>query len=210
MLLRTKNISFQYARGKSLNFADIELALGEHLAIVGNSGCGKTTLMHLLSGLLKPMSGEIFWGEKNIVKLSQAQLDNFRGKTMGIAFQQSFLVRSLTVAENIAAVCFFAGVKFDKKYITTLSEILSVQNLQNKYPSELSGGERQRVCLLRALAHRPKVVFADEPTANLDDKHATDLINLLFSSAQASGSSIIIVTHDQRIKPYFEKKIALV
>jgi putative ABC transport system ATP-binding protein len=165
--------------------------------------------MHLLSGLLKPKSGDIFWGEKNIVKLSQGQLDNFRGKTMGIAFQQSFLVRSLTVAENIAAVCFFAGVKFDKKYIAALSEILSVQNLQDKYPSALSGGERQRVCLLRAVAHRPQVVFADEPTANLDDKHTADLINLLFSSAQASGSSIIIVTHDQRIKPYFDKKIAL-
>lgn len=177
--------------------------------ITGNSGSGKTTLLHLLSGLLKIQDGKIIIGESNLSEFNQKELDRFRGKNIGLVFQQPKFISSINVLANIQAAQFFGRGKVDKSAALTLLDELGIAEKAQKNTNQLSGGERQRLAIARALAAKPKIVLADEPTSSLDDENAELVYELLHQEALKNGATLIVVTHDQRLKSKFENIVAL-
>jgi len=169
-----------------LKFPDFSLSKGEQALILGQSGCGKTTLLHLLSGLLKPNSGDVDVANENISKMSGARLDNFRGANIGIVFQTPHFIEALTVKEN-----------------------LRVESKLNAKLNALSVGEKQRVSIARALVNSPALILADEPTSALDDKNCDAVLKLVREQAKKHNSTLLIVTHDNRLKDQFDKRIEL-
>jgi len=208
-MLQTENLQYAYDANTKLAFPDIRCETGEKLLLLGNSGCGKTTLLHLLGGLLTPKEGQVSVGDTNISQLSGAKLDQFRGKNIGIIFQKSHFVRSLTVGENLALAQQLAGEKTDKSRIQHLLNRLNIGHKFNSKTSSLSQGEQQRVAIARALINKPKVILADEPTSALDDKNTEEVIQLLEESANEVQATLIVVTHDGRLKERFKNYISL-
>jgi putative ABC transport system ATP-binding protein len=174
------------------------------------NGVGKTTLLHLLAGILKPTDGEIWINQTNLSALSGRKLDQFRGKNIGIVFQKSHFVSALTVLENLEMASWLATGKKNSGRAKKLLEQLDVANQANKLPSQLSIGQQQRVSIARALMNEPKVLLADEPTSSLDDKNAEKVIELLTSLSKEYKAALVIVTHDSRIKEKFINKITLI
>ncbi|MFT4758334.1 MAG: ABC-type lipoprotein export system ATPase subunit [Paraglaciecola sp.] len=208
-MLRTENLGYAYDSQTRLNFPDINCQTGEHWLLLGNSGCGKTTLLHLLGGLLTPKDGQVTIGETALNKLSGAKRDQFRGQNIGIIFQTSHFVRALTVGENLGLAQQLAGKKVDKKRIQTLLDRLNIDHKLNAKTSSLSQGEQQRVAIARALINQPKVILADEPTSALDDKNTEEVIQLLEESAREVNATLLVVTHDGRLKNRFKNSIQL-
>lgn len=203
-LISLKNIQYQYPQGESLSFKDLGIDKGAHTLLLGNSGTGKTTFLHILTGLLKPSHGEVVILGKSIYKLNPKDLDHFRGMEIGIVFQNAHLIESLTVFENVQIAQGFAGNKTDYEEIENILNRLGLREQQNKYPRQLSRGQVQRVAIARALINKPALLVADEPTASLDDHHTEIVMDLLFDQAQQSNATLIVATHDQRIKHRFE------
>jgi ABC-type lipoprotein export system ATPase subunit len=209
-MLITKNLTFEYAAEKpKMVFPDIDLKRGKQGLLLGQSGSGKTTLLHLLGGLLSPKSGDIFINDQNISLLKGSELDHFRGKNIGIIFQTAHFVRSLTVEENLIIAQQLAGNKVDKSLIINFLEKLNIGHKLKSKPYELSIGEAQRANIARALINAPSVILADEPTSALDDKNAEEVIKLLEQQAAAVNATLLIVTHDGRLKNRFEKQIEM-
>lgn len=208
-MLRTENLTYSYDGQQSIAFPDIRCKADEHWLLLGQSGTGKTTLLHLLAGLRRPQSGVLEVAGQDMYALKGAALDRFRGQHIGIVFQQSHFVRSLTVAENLQAGQFFAKQPQDKGRIKALLEQLQLGHKLHAMPHELSLGEQQRVAIARALVNRPRVILADEPTSALDDDNCAEVIRLLESQAKAQEAALLIVTHDQRLKDYFKHQINL-
>lgn len=208
-MLSTKSLTYAYNAQKALNFPDISCGRGEHWLLLGQSGSGKTTLLHLLAGMRTPKSGEVRVGETVMNRLPASQLDVFRGQNIGVIFQQAHFVRSLNVEENLALAQQLAGAKADKARIKMLLERLNVGHKINSKTSDLSVGEQQRVAIARALVNQPKVILADEPTSALDDQNTNEVLSLLKEQAQAVEATLLVVTHDNRLKPAFEKRIEL-
>lgn len=208
-MIFTKNIGFSYTKSTSFNFPDITANTGETLLITGGSGRGKTTLLHLLGGLLRPQQGEVIIGDTNIAALSEKQLDHFRGKNIGIVLQQSYFVAALSVLDNVVLASWLANGKEAKDKAVTLLTDLGLKEQLHKLPSQLSIGQQQRVSVARALINSPKLLLADEPTSSLDDENAYIVADLLSALAKQHGTSLIIVTHDQRLKDRFTNQIAL-
>lgn len=209
-MLKTKNLSFSYDSGTELfEFPDITLKAEEHLLIVGKSGIGKTTFLHLLSGLLKPNNGNININQFNINYLSNSKLDKFRGENIGIVFQKNYAVQSLTVFENLQARLFFCTSKVDNSKIDSLLNELNLIQQKNSKTNELSEGQLQRLGIALAVIHNPNVILADEPTSSLDDENCKIVIKLLKNQAKKNKANLIVITHDQRIKPYFQNSISL-
>ena len=179
------------------------------MCIRDRSGTGKTTLLHLLSGLLLPKNGSIQVKDSHINKLSGASLDAFRGKNIGIVFQVPHFIASLTVLENLQLAQKLPGNNVDKNRIEAVLTQLNLKEKINAYPSQLSQGEKQRVSIARAIINKPAVIFADEPTSALDDKNCTEVTNLLKQTAQENDATLVIVTHDNRLKSEFENNIIL-
>ena len=177
--------------------------------ITGNSGSGKTTLLHLISGLLKIQKGEVIIGESNLSQFNQKELDSFRGKNIGLVFQQPKFISSINVLANIQAAQFFGAGKVDKSVAMNLLNELGIGSKAQKNTNQLSGGERQRLAIARALAAKPKIVLADEPTSSLDDENAELVYELLHQEALKNHATLIVVTHDQRLKSKFENIVAL-
>lgn len=208
-MLKTNNLSYTYDNAVTIEFPNINCKAGEHWLLIGQSGTGKTTLLHLLGGLRRSQKGGITVAGQDLGKLSADQLDRFRGQNIGIVFQQSHFIGSLTVEENLLLALYLAGKKQDKtKVKNLLSRLNLVHKLQSK-PRELSQGEQQRVAIARALITQPKVILADEPTSALDDDNCQEVIQLLETEAKAQNASLLIVTHDQRLKDYFSNTIEL-
>jgi len=203
-LISLKNIQYQYPQGESLSFKDLGIDKGAHTLLLGNSGTGKTTFLHILTGLLKPSHGEVVILGKSIYQLNPKDLDHFRGMEIGIVFQNAHLIESLTVFENVQIAQGFAGNKTDYEEIENILNRLGLREQQNKYPRQLSRGQVQRVAIARALINKPALLVADEPTASLDDHHTEIVMDLLFDQAQQSNATLIVATHDQRIKHRFE------
>jgi putative ABC transport system ATP-binding protein len=181
-----EDVSFSVGQGKSLS-------------ITGESGAGKSTLLHLLAALDKPDSGHIMVNNLALDKdLKEKQADNYRKNQLGMVFQQFNLIDCLSVWDNVSFTARINGV-YDPGHIEHLLEQLDVIQHRHKLPVELSGGEQQRVSIARALTHRPKVVLADEPTGNLDDKNSALVSALLFSLCQSTQTSLVIVTHSQEV-----------
>jgi putative ABC transport system ATP-binding protein len=198
MLLQTTPLTFAYPGQPLLTFPELSLAGGEALLLLGKSGSGKTTFLHLLSGLLAPSSGEIVLDGTALSSLKGHQLDLFRGRNIGIVFQKPHLIAALSVQENLVLAQFLSNKKG-----VAVSDLLKNLELSDKASAQvttLSEGEAQRVSIARALVNSPKLILADEPTSSLDDDHAEQVIHLLKKEASRVGAALIIVTHDQRVK----------
>lgn len=208
-MIRTEALTYAFDQGVRISFPDLNFGAGEHWLITGHSGSGKTTLLHLLAGLRKPTSGKVWVMGNEISSESAAKLDHFRGQHIGIVFQTSHFVQSLTTAENLQLAQFLAGIKPNKKRITELLQRLGLGEKGHKKPAQLSVGEQQRAAIARALVNQPTVLLADEPTASLDDENCRAMLSLLKSETEASGAGLVIVTHDQRIKDLIQNVVAL-
>jgi putative ABC transport system ATP-binding protein len=208
-MLTSRNLEFQYPGRPAFSFPDLQCAKSEKKLILGGSGSGKTTLLHLLCGLIKPHAGEIVIAGENICKLNGKNLDIFRGKNIGIVFQTSHFISSLSVAENLKLPGFLIGKTPQDAEIKKMLERLNLGQHFNSKPQHLSVGEQQRMAIARALMNKPPLVMADEPTSALDDKNAAEVIRLLEEQSAAFESALIIVTHDQRLKDHFPGNIVL-
>ena len=186
-----------------------DAAAGEHWLVLGASGSGKTTLLNLIAGLLKPSEGEIVIGGQPLAQLDGAALDRWRGRSVGIVPQKLHLVSSLSVLQNLLLAPYLAGLPSDPSRATGLLESLSVKEQAKAKPHELSHGQAQRVAIARAVMNRPKLLLADEPTANLDDANCFQALELLQNQSRECGATLIVATHDQRAKQRFEKRLEL-
>ncbi|MFC7522775.1 ABC transporter ATP-binding protein [Parapedobacter sp. GCM10030251] len=199
-VIRLNGISYRYPQGESLKFADIEVARGQHTLILGDSGSGKTTLLHILSGLLKPETGTVQIDGQLLYDLPARKLDEFRGQRIGLIFQEAHLVKSLTIKENLQIAQGFAGAKVNHQRIEEVLALLNLEHKGDSYPGKLSRGQMQRAAIARAVINRPAILVADEPTASLDDRNTESVLNLLRTQAEQQGATLIIATHDKRVK----------
>ena len=210
MIISAENITFSYNKEQSFILPNLYCSAGSTILITGDSGKGKTTYLHILAGLLKPTTGKILIDGTDIVALSEGKNDKFRGQNIGLVFQKSHFISSLTVLENLEMASWLATGKKNTTRAKKLLEQLDIKNQENKIPSQLSIGQQQRVSIARALMNEPKVLLADEPTSSLDDKNAEKVIELLTSLSKEYKSALIIVTHDSRIKERFINQLTLV
>lgn len=213
-MISTRDLTFSYSgSGLLLSFPDVSCGTGDQLLILGDSGSGKTTLLHLICGLLKARSGSIEIGGVDISGLAEREMDKFRGANIGIVFQQAHFVQSLSVSENLMLPSLMTkdNISGEELYsrISELLERLGLSNKADSSPKELSVGEQQRASIARALIHKPQVVFADEPTSALDDRSTEAVISLLEEETKLAGACLVIVTHDQRLKSRYEKRVEL-
>lgn len=208
-MIRTQKLLFQYNAETQFDFPDLHCKAGESTLITGASGTGKTTLLHLLGGLLKPTSGAIDINEVDICKLSAKKLDHFRGQNIGLILQKSYFIASLSVLENIELASWLTDKTKKKEKAKELLILLGLEKIAFKLPSELSVGQQQRVSIARALINQPKLLLADEPTSSLDDENAEIVADLLADLSQKYNAALIIVTHDQRLKERFKTTIEL-
>lgn len=209
-MLITKNVTYSYQSSKEkLTFPDINCKNGEHWLLLGQSGSGKTTLLHLLGGLLRPKEGTIQIGDTEIQGMASARLDQFRGKNIGIIFQKPHFVGALTVEQNLQIAQYLANEPQDKNRIQSLLDSLNLGHKLKSKTSELSEGEKQRVSIARALINKPEVILADEPTSALDDDNCTEVLKLLETQAKEQKATLLIVTHDTRLKKHFDNQITL-
>lgn len=203
--IATRGLRYSYSGGEQISFPDLCFERGEHRLITGASGSGKTTLLHLLSGLLRAPEGHVSIDGNDLSAMKDKVLDRFRGQQIGIVFQTSHFVQALTVAENLELAQFLARKTKDAERISALLNRLGLADKIDKKPHQLSVGEQQRAAIARAMVNKPAVVLADEPTASLDDANCKVMIELLRNECESSGSTLVIVTHDQRIKDLIPK-----
>ncbi|PHX62028.1 MAG: ABC transporter ATP-binding protein [Flavobacteriales bacterium] len=209
-MISTKNITFSYNKEQTFIMPDLFCQAGSTILVTGNSGKGKTTYLHILAGLLQPNSGEIIIDNKVITHLKGSKADKFRGKNIGVVFQKSHFIASLSVVENLEMASWLATGKKHKIRAKELLQKLDISEQAHKLPSQLSVGQQQRVSIARALMNEPKVLLADEPTSSLDDKNADNVIELLETLSKEYKTALIIVTHDNRIKEKFTNQITMV
>lgn len=208
-MISVNNLSYKYASGPVLNFPDWQVKKNEHALVLGASGGGKTTFLHLLGGLLKPTSGKIAIAGTEIQQLSSAKLDRFRGAHMGFVFQQPHLLNSLSVRDNLRLATFLAKKEELNDQIDRVLTDLGIANLAHRKVHEISQGQAQRVAIARAVINNPEVIFGDEPTASLDDESCNAVITLLKNQAEVHQATLIIATHDQRVKSQFQNRLML-
>ena len=208
-MIKTRNLHFSYDDIKKWNFPDIHLEKGQNLLVSGLSGSGKTSLMHLLAGILKPSKGEIFIDQTNIVQLTGRQLDNFRGRKIGIIFQTPHFIRSLNAIDNLRMAQILPGNPPDESRIKMLLTQLQLTHRSHAMTYELSVGEQQRLSIARALVNHPLVLLADEPTSSLDDKRCNEVISLLEQLSMIGESTLIVISHDSRLKSHFSNQLEL-
>jgi len=207
-MIKTKGVEFNYDNQVFFKFQDIDLKSSENLLIIGSSGIGKTTLLHLLAGLLESSSGSIKLFEKELSDLSSHQLDRFRKNNIGIVFQRPHFVNSLTVKENLQLAQYIANKK-DNNRIENILINLNIFDKSDKKTNQLSQGEKQRASIALAIVNSPKLILADEPTSSLDDVNCDNVIKLLKKQATDFGAQLIVITHDSRLKKHFKNSIEL-
>ena len=194
-MIRLKGIRKSYSGREVLKGIDLEIADQDYLVILGASGSGKSTLLNVLSGLEKPDSGHVYYGEEDLSQLTEAQLTAFRRAKIAFIFQQYFLLPNLTVEQNVKMGANLAG---NQDYVRIL-EALGLGDKLQHYPSQLSGGEQQRVAIARALAKRPRVLFLDEPTGALDEATGRQILASISSLQEELGFTLVMVTHNTNI-----------
>lgn len=204
-----RDLRHAYRGSDALQIRDWQSEQGEHWLVLGPSGSGKTTLLHILAGILKPSFGEVLVAGQPLTKLKPRALDRFRARHVGIVLQRLHLVDSLTVEDNVVLAQFLARLPPDPHRALEVLTDLGLEDKAHAYPHELSFGQAQRVAVARAVVNRPTLLLADEPTSNLDDAHALQTLDLLESQANACRATLLIATHDQRIKSRFRKQYML-
>jgi ABC-type lipoprotein export system ATPase subunit len=202
-MIRSENLTFKYSNSPDISFPSVHVEKHKHSLLLGESGSGKTTLLHLLGGLSQPKSGKVFINEIDIYSLSEQERDLFRAKNMGFIFQDAHLLKNLTIEENILLAQYLAKEKQNKKAVADILNKLQIRDKSNSYPNQLSRGQLQRAAIARAVINNPKVLIADEPTAALDDSNTKHAIDLLLEIASNYDATLLIATHDTRIKSFF-------
>ena len=201
MLFKIKNLEYKKSNKTILNNLNFNIEVGKHLLVLGSSGSGKTSLLNLMSGLLKPTNGEIFFKDHEYSSLSEEKIDRIRANNFGFIFQKLHLIGHLNVKQNIDLI----NNKIDSKKVESLILGLGLTQKSEQMVSELSVGEAQRVAIARGLANSPRVIFADEPTSSLDDCNTQKVMELILDQTKQMKSTLIVSTHDKRIKKYFSK-----
>jgi putative ABC transport system ATP-binding protein len=193
----------------ALDEVSVDFGIGQFTAIMGPSGSGKSTLMHCLAGLDTPTSGQVLLGETELTRLADAELTRIRRDRIGFVFQSFNLLPTLTAKDNILLPLELGGRKADQSWLSTLVDVLGLQDRLTHRPSELSGGQQQRVAVARALVGRPEVVFADEPTGNLDSRSSAEVLGFLRRSVREFGQTVVMVTHDPLAASYADRVVML-
>lgn len=213
-MIHCENLSKIYRTGEASVFAldDVSLRLrgGSFTAITGPSGSGKSTLLHLLSGLDKPTKGNVFYRDNDLGKYNDNQLSVLRRRRFGFVFQSYNLVKELTGYENILLPIMLDSRNPDEEYLNRIIDMLGIRDRLSHLPSAMSGGQQQRICIARALANKPSVLFADEPTGNLDGKAGREVLTLLRTISHELGITLVLVTHDLHVAEQADRVIRLV
>ncbi|MGH8642251.1 MAG: ABC transporter ATP-binding protein [Burkholderiales bacterium] len=211
-MFAVENLKHAYDGTEVLNVAAWRADQGAQWLVIGPSGSGKTTLLHVLAGILRPSAGSVGVAGQDLTALRAQQLDRFRGQHIGIVLQRLHLIPSLRVMDNLLLAQYLAGLRQDRARAREVLKALDLAGKETAYPHELSFGQAQRVAVARAVVNRPKLLLADEPTSNLDDGRCQQALELLLSMAQACNATLVIATHDQRIRSriprHFELKAA--
>lgn len=208
-MIRSKNVAYQYPGGNRIAFPDFHIPRGKHGLLLGDSGSGKTTLIHLVGGLLRLQTGSVEISGVDLASLTEHGLDQYRGRHFGFIFQKNHLIQALTVEQNILAARFFSGLEQKNEPVDELLNELGLEGRRHARISELSHGQAQRVAIARALINKPSVILADEPTSALDDKNCDKVIRLLMDASSSHGATLVVATHDQRLKSVFPLRIEL-
>ncbi|AUA35823.1 ABC transporter ATP-binding protein [Clostridioides difficile] len=214
MIIKAKQLSKIYGSNNNkviaLNNVNLKINSGEFVSVIGPSGSGKSTLLHILSGLDNPTSGQVLLDDKDIYKHTEKELSALRRKSFGFVFQQFNLLPVLTASENISMPVLLDKKQPDKDYLNEISSLLGIADRLNHLPHELSGGQQQRVAIARALIAKPDIIFADEPTGNLDSKSGSEVMNLLIKTSKQFGKTLVVITHDDRIAKLADRKISII
>jgi putative ABC transport system ATP-binding protein len=209
-MIRIEQLRFGYDGGPDvLRLPQFALEAESNVLVVGPSGCGKTTLLHLIAGLLLPSNGSIAVDGQDLSALSAHERDRFRGRRIGIVLQQFHLLPTLTALQNLLVAQSIAGLPVNRETALGMLHGLGVDERVDAYPHQLSVGQQQRVAIARALVNRPKLLLADEPTSNLDDESCASVVDLLLSATRQHAVSLVIATHDSRLKSRISRQLAL-
>lgn len=209
MVVDIRDLKAGYGGKTVVSLASLRIARSEHTLLLGPSGCGKTTLLNVMAGIAEPLAGQVTIDGTALGELSISDRDRFRGKHVGMVMQRLHLISALTVHKNLRLAQQLADVAVDDAGILNALEKLGVADKSHRYPRELSQGEAQRVAIARAVVNRPTLILADEPSSALDDANCLAAIDLLFAQALAYGATLIVATHDQRIKARFSRVVQL-
>ena len=212
-ILRTEGLKKYYGKDenlvRALDGVNLEINKGEFVAIVGTSGSGKSTLLHMLGGLDRPSEGKVIVDDKDIFSMNNDELTIFRRRNIGFVFQSYNLVPILNVYENIVLPIELDGNKVDESYVNTIIETLGLGDKIIRLPNKLSGGQQQRVAIARALATKPSILFADEPTGNLDSKTEQEVLGLLKVTSKKFNQTIVMITHNDQIAQMADRIIRI-
>lgn len=214
MKIEARELSKIYGVGENrvaaLDKVNLEIAINDFISIMGPSGSGKSTLLHLLSGLDRPTSGSLTYDGRDIYGFSDKELSAFRRRRIGFVFQQYNLLPVLTAKENIIMPLLLYRRQPDEAYLMQLAELLGISDRLEHLPHELSGGQQQSVAIARALIAKPDIIFADEPTGNLDSKSGSEVMKMLENIWEKTGTKLVIITHDRRVAQMADRQFVIV
>lgn len=204
-MIQTLDLTYQYPGSSPIIFPDLKVEAGHALLVTGESGCGKTTLLHLLAGLRRPSNGKVLVDNINVSDLSSSKMDQYRGQNIGIVYQQPYFIESLSIIDNLM----ISPYTLNRSAADKIAGRLNIKELLQRYPHQISVGQQQRATIARAVMIGPKLILADEPTSALDNKNCRQVIELLREEAITNDASLIIVTHDDRLKSEIQNSIEL-
>jgi len=208
-MISIRALAHRYGAAEALRLPQWQVAQGERWLVLGASGSGKTTLLHILAGLVRPSEGEVSVFHTDILSLSGNRLDAWRGANVGIVLQALHLVKHLSVRDNLRLAQYLARLPHDDVRVADTLGALGIADKAGRKPAQLSQGEQQRVAIARAVVNRPRLLLADEPTANLDDTAAASVVELLSEQAGRYGATLVVATHDARVKGKFRERLEL-
>ena len=208
-MVSVTSLTHQYDQGATLFFPDFTVEKGHSCLLLGNSGSGKTTLLHLMGGLLRIRRGHVQIEGLDISRISDSECDKFRAKHIGFVFQRNHLIAALSVKKNLLMAPFLAGIRQDEERVEEVLAQLGLWEKKNARVNELSQGQAQRVAIARAILNKPDVILADEPTSALDDDNCEKVISLLLNISQQNYSTLVVATHDHRLKSVIPKQILI-
>lgn len=208
-MISTTKLVFNYPSAESIHFDDMEIASREVCLLLGESGSGKTTLLHLLGGLLRSYNGSLKVDSRELKAMPEKEIDLFRGNHYGFVFQKNHLIHALTVEKNVLLSFYLAHLPIDMERMKEVLDSLGLYDKRKSRVTQLSYGQAQRVAIARAIVHRPSIIIADEPTSALDDQNCHKVMELLLQVASQNESTLIVATHDQRLKGIIKKQIHL-